>query len=82
MINHRLGRNKAAAGLIGKVVELRPDMMVVYTDIAPALTALGTLNGQGRKTSGANGWTYVGEFRDGKYHGQGTFTRRVLDNGT
>ena len=44
MINHRLGRNKAAAGLIGKVVELRSNMMAVYTDIAPALTALGKLS--------------------------------------
>ena len=43
MINHQLGRNEAAAGLIGKVVELRSNMMAVYFNIALALTALGTL---------------------------------------
>ncbi|MDA0230639.1 MAG: tetratricopeptide repeat protein [Proteobacteria bacterium] len=44
VITHRLGRNEAAADLIAKALDLRPDMTAAHFNHALALTALGRLD--------------------------------------
>ena len=44
VINHQLGKNEAAADLIGKALELAPDMTAAHFNLALVLTTLGRLD--------------------------------------